>query len=460
MPLRLRLTALFTLSSVLVVALGGWLYLHQLSVGLLDATDASVLSRVVPLRADVGSLSTATPATSSAAPSNSDVGGLLTRVVRPDGSLAEESPSLAGAVLVGDRTRRALSRGRSLIVTTTAGGIPYRVLAEPVTRPDGAWTVIVAAPLVEMRETEESLRHSLIVAGALVVLLSAAGAWLLGSAALRAVERMRRSVESMTADDLSLRVRVPPGKDELAALGNTFNALLDRLAHGLARQRRFVADAGHELRGPLAVLQMELELADRPQRTREELASAVRAAAEEVERLARLANDLLFLARSDDGELQVVKSRILVEPLLRQAAVVRARAAADAGVALEVRAAPGLRGDLDADRIRHALDNLLANAVSAAGPGGVVVLEAAADNGAVSIGVLDSGPGFAEEFLPRAFERFTRPDRARSDDSGGSGLGLAIVQAVAEAHGGSATAVNRPDGGAAVRMTLPVTADV
>jgi two-component system, OmpR family, sensor kinase len=329
-----------------------------------------------------------------------------------------------------------------------------------VTRPDGVWTVIVAAPLVEMHETVESLRHSLFVAGALIVLLSAAGAWMLGSAALRAVERMRRSVEGMTADDLSVRVRVPPGRDELAALGTTFNALLDRLAHGLARQRRFVADAGHELRGPLAVLQMELELADRPQRTREQLAAAVAAAAEEVERLARLANDLLFLARSDDGELQVVKSRILVEPLLRQAAAVRALAAAEAGVTLEVHAASGVRGDLDADRIRHALDNLLANALRATGRGGLVVLEAALEPGAVHISVCDSGPGFAEEFLPRAFERFTRPDRARSDDSGGSGLGLAIVQAVAEAHGGHATAANRPGGGAEIRLTLPLTAEV
>jgi two-component system OmpR family sensor kinase len=454
-PLRLRLTGLFTLASVLVVVLGGVLYLHQLKVGLLDATDASVLSRAAPLRAGLGSLPSSDQAASPAVPSNSDVGGLLTRVVRPDGTIAEESPSLAGERLVGERARSALSRGRTVLVTTSADDIPYRVLAEPVSRADGMWTLIVAAPLVEMQETVENLRHSLFIAGGLVVLLAAAGAWLLGSAALRAVDRMRRSVEGMTADDLSARVRVPPGRDELAALGNTFNALLDRLAHGLVRQRRFVADAGHELRGPLAVLQMELELADRPQRTREELAAAVRAAAEEVERLARLANDLLFLARSDDGELQVVTSRILVEPLLRQAAAVRGLAAAEAGITIEVRSAPGLWADLDADRIRHALDNLLANALRASTSGGIVVLVARQDAGSVHIGVLDSGPGFAEEFLPRAFERFTRPDRARSDDSGGSGLGLAIVQAVAEAHGGRATAANRVDGGAEVEMVLP-----
>ena len=452
----MRLTALFTLAAVLVVAVGGWFYLHQLKVGLVDATDASMLSRAVPLRAGVGGLGDAGVGAAAVVPSNSDVGGLLTRVVRPNGTIAEESPSLAGAVLVMPAASTALRQGRTVLVTTSAGGIRYRVLAEPVPRPEGSWTVIVAAPLVELNETVENLRHSLFIAGTLMILLSAAGAWLLGSAALRAVERMRRQVETMTADDLTVRVRVPAGRDELAALGTTFNALLDRLAHGLNRQRRFVADAGHELRGPLAVLQMELELAGRPQRTREELAAAVTAAADEVERLARLANDLLFLARTDDGQLQVVAARILVEPLLRQAAAVRALAAAGAGVTLEVHTSPGLRGDVDADRIRQALDNLLANAVRATPRGGMVVLEAEARDGAVHIVVSDSGPGFAEEFLPRAFERFTRPDRARSDDRGGSGLGLAIVQAVAEAHGGYATAVNRPGGGAEVRMVLPV----
>jgi signal transduction histidine kinase len=181
----------------------------------------------------------------------------------------------------------------------------------------------------------------------------------------------------------------------------------------------------------------------------------VRAAAEEVERLARLANDLLFLARSDDGALQVVKADVPVEPLLRQAVATRMLTASAAQVAVEVLPAPGLHADLDADRVRHALDNLLANAVRAAGPGGRTVVEAGAQDGMTTIAVRDSGPGFAAEFLPRAFERFTRPDRARSDDGGGSGLGLAIVQAVAEAHGGHATAANRPEGGAEVVMYLP-----
>ena len=171
-----------------------------------------------------------------------------------------------------------------------------------------------------------------------MVLASGAGAWVLGSAALRPVERMRRTVEGMTVNDLSGRVPVPPTHDEIAALGTTFNGLLDRIAAALARQRRFVADAGHELRGPLAVLRMELELADRPKRSADELKAAVQAASNEVDRLARLANDLLFLARSDDGELQVITSSVDVGELLSDAVAFRSLAASDAGVAVTVEA--------------------------------------------------------------------------------------------------------------------------
>ena len=455
MPLRIRLTAFFTLAAVLVVVLGGWLYQRQLSEGLQDATDASTLGRVVQLQASIDTL--AGTDSRNPPPSNTDADGLLTRVVRPNGTVAEESPSLRNVDLESTVARRP---GHAVISTRSAGGITYRVLVEPVTRPDGVWTLTVAAPLDEQYEAIDSLEHGLLIAGVLIVALSAGGSWLLGAAALRAVERMRSSVAAMTVDDLDGRVRLPPGRDELAALGATFNALLDRLAHAASRQRWFVADASHELRGPLAVLQMELELADRPQRTREELAAAVRAAADEVERLARLANDLLFLARSDDGQLLVDKSVGPLEPLLRQAIAGRTLTAAEARVEVELRVAPGLRADLDVDRIRQAMDNLLANALRATPPGGLVVVEAASVDGGVCIAVRDSGPGFDATFLPRAFERFSRPDQARTDASGGSGLGLAIVQAVAEAHGGHATAANQAGGGAEVLVFLPSGAGV
>lgn len=454
MSFRLRLTAIFSLGAVVVVALGGWLYLTRLGNGLRDATDASLRSRAVLLRGATAQLSAGQGQT--APPSSSDAGGLLTQVLRPDGAVVQESPSLHAAHLLTASELATVQAGHAVLVTReTDGDISYRVLAEPVQRPDGTWTAIVVAPTEEIREAIGSLQHSLLVAGALIVVLAAAGGWLLASASLRAVDRMRSSVELITTADLSKRVEVPPGHDELAALGATFNALLDRLSFALAQQRRFVADAGHELRGPLAVLRMEFELADRPQRNRDELAAAIHAAGEEVDRLARLANDLLFLSRSDDGELQVDKKVAPIGPVVRTAVEARALAAKARGVELRVEVPDGLRADFDADRLRHAVDNLLDNALQATDPGGQVAITVEQLDSSTVVSVTDTGPGFPPDFLPVAFERFSRPDASRTESAGGTGLGLAIVQAVALAHGGSAVASNLADGGARVAITIP-----
>lgn len=454
MSFRLRLTAIFSLGAVVVVALGGWLYLTRLSNGLRDATDASLRSRAVLLRLSTTQLSAGQG--EMAAPSSSDAGGLLTQVLRPDGTVVQESPSLEGLRLLTASELASVQAGHPVLVTReTDDDISYRILAEPVRRPDGTWTAIVVSPTQEIREAIDSLQHSLLVAGALIVVLAAAGGWLLASASLRAVDRMRSSVELITAADLSKRVEVPPGHDELAALGSTFNALLDRLDFALAQQRRFVADAGHELRGPLAVLRMEFELADRPHRSREELAAAIRAAGEEVDRLARLANDLLFLSRSDDGQLQVDKQVAPIEPVIRAAVEARSRAAEARGVELLVQVPDGVMADFDADRLRHALDNLLHNALMATDPGGCVAVAAEQAGASTVVSVTDTGPGFPPDFLPVAFERFSRPDASRTDSSGGTGLGLAIVQAVAMAHGGRAVASNPTAGGARVSVIIP-----
>ena len=259
-----------------------------------------------------------------------------------------------------------------MLADRTENDASYRVLdrAGDASR-NGVWTVLVAAPTEEIDEADDSLGHSLIVAGGLVILLSAAGAWLLGSAALRAVDRLRGDVEAITAADIAARVKVPPGRDELAALGSTFNALLDRLGFRVGqtapirgrRRSRAARAAGRTPHGARAG-RSSCRGAVRS------LALAVRAAADEVERMARLADDLLFLARSDDGELQVRPVLVPLEPLLLQATGTRALSAADRGVTLEVVSPPDLQVEVDPDRLRHALDNLLDNALRVTTPGG------------------------------------------------------------------------------------------
>jgi hypothetical protein len=203
------------------------------------------------------------------------------------------------------------------------------------------------------------------------------------------------------------------------------------------------------------VLRGELELAARPGRGQPELAAAVRSAEAEAERLARLTDDLLLLARSDEERFGLRLERTDIGDLLGRSAGLAGSRLAAAGVTGRVDVPPGTYADVDADRIRRAVDNLVGNALRFAPRGSVIVLAARAAGQDLEIEVSDDGPGFPPGFLPHAFERFARPDSGRSRGDGGTGLGLAIVRAIAAAHGGVATVANKPGGGALVTLRLP-----
>jgi signal transduction histidine kinase len=311
-------------------------------------------------------------------------------------------------------------------------------------------TLVVGASLEDRDEALNELLAQLLVVGPLALLLASAAGYFLATAALRPVEEMRREAAEISGDAAGRRLPLPRAPDEIRRLGETLNAMLGRLQDSLARERRFVADASHELRTPLALLQTELELALRRTRTPGELEEALRSARDEVDRLARLAEDLLVLARLDEGRLRLRTSEVPARELLE--AVARrfdSRAAAE-GRALEVEADP-VSFPGDRLRLEQALGNLVDNALRHGR--GTVRLAAETHDGEVDLRVADEGPGFADDVLPVAFERFTREDEARGN--GASGLGLAIVDAIARAHGGSAQAANQPDGGAMVTLALP-----
>jgi signal transduction histidine kinase len=242
---------------------------------------------------------------------------------------------------------------------------------------------------------------------------------------MRPVEAMRR--RAAAGDE---RLPLPVAHDEIHRLGETLNALLARLRGSIEHERRFVADASHELRTPLAVLKTELEAALRDPEPHAAISSAI----EEVDRLSQLAEDLLVLARSEEGELPVRRETLPVHPLLEGVRDRYADRATRAG-----RAIRDEDGDatINADplRLRQALGNLVDNALRHGA--GDVVLRAEPDDGGIALEVSDGGPGFAPDIAGRAFERFARGDIART--RGGTGLGLAIVRAIAEAHGGQAT---------------------
>src|SRR4051794_31145872 len=286
----------------------------------------------------------------------SATGGQLPEFALPDNLADPGGP--------GDQARGSLRIGET----------KYRVVSIPVERPDGRWLAVAGASKASNDEAVRDVARGLLVAVPVLILLVAAGTWLLARAALRPVERMRRDAVALSAQPGEGRLRVPETGDELAALAKTLNELLERLRRSLARQRSLVSDAGHELRTPLAVLRTELELADRPGRSREELAEAVGHAAVEADRLSQLADDLLFLARADEGEPLVRPQPTDVAALLTSAARTFRSRADELGVVLTVDVPDELPALADPAALRRAIDNVLSNALEHTRTGGGVRL--------------------------------------------------------------------------------------
>ncbi len=347
--------------------------------------------------------------------------------------------------LLGDEDRFAQVRDEEGAVVAASPGFE----SDPppnsrlMTRKAGGLSLTVGASLNDRDNALATLLALLLIGGPVALILATLAGYRLAGAALRPVESMRREAAEISSATSSRRLPVPEAQDEVRRLGETLNEMLARLDEGLLRERRFVADAGHELRTPLALLLTELELALRRPRSPAELENAIRSATEEVERLIRLAEGLLVLDRSGEAALRPAEldARELLDAVARRFAT----RAAEEGRALEVHGGGTFRGDRD--RLEQALGSLVDNALTHGA--GKVRLEAERDDDSIAFRVSDEGRGFPPEFLPHAFERFSRADPART--TGGAGLGLAIVDAVARAHGGSVSA-----SGPTVTLVLPV----
>ena len=445
MSIRLRLAAVFVLGAAVLFSLGAWLFVTQLSSGLLGLLDTQLRVNL----SQAGRLVTQ-PASGVRVVLP---GQFILQVFDASGRLRGSTPDSGDTPLLSAAQLRQARRA-SIVATTTVDEGPERIVASPYPAHAG-WVAAAGTSLETFDRTLSDVERALVAGGIAVLLIAGGGAYGLARAALSPVERLRREVAAVSDHGRNAAVAVPSTHDELAALATTMNELLARLHEALARQRAFVADASHELRTPFAVLQAELELASRPGREREELTAALSRASEEAGRLTRLANDLLLLAGSDELQLEARRRDVNVESLLTDSARTFAGRAAAAGVGCRLEVEGTLVGHLDPDRIRQAVDNLLDNALRFAPAGSDVVLAAGAHEADLVIAVSDEGPGFPLEYLPRAFERFSRPDSGRARSDGGTGLGLAIAQAIAVAHGGQASAQNRPAGGATVSLELP-----
>ncbi|MGQ4353627.1 ATP-binding protein [Streptomyces drozdowiczii] len=319
----------------------------------------------------------------------------------------------------------------------------YRFASVEVTDPAGrTLTVHAGAPLAAEQRAVKSVRSAML-AGLPVVLLVVAGTtWLVTRRALRPVEGIRHEMAAITAsEDLGRRVPEQGSRDEVARLARTTNETLAALEESVGRQRRFVADASHELRSPIASLRTQLEVAA----AHPDLPGAVA----DTVRLQALAADLLLLARLDAGE-RPGATRLDLGALVREE--VSHRVGDRIPVTVSVRGGghevAGSRGQL-ARVLGNLLDNALRHAVCS------VSVTVDGEAGGVRVAVTDDGAGVPEAERERIFERFVRLDEARARDDGGAGLGLAIARDVAVRHGGSLTVTGPPGGGARFELRLP-----
>jgi heavy metal sensor kinase len=435
-PLRARVALAFAaVSAVVLVALALFLH-HQMRTEL----DYSLRSGVQQRLADLSALAADGRPAQLGRSGLVEHGDDVAQVLDAGGGVVAGAPGFDSAPLL-DRSELA-----------RVGSAPAEFRA-PAPADDGELIllasragerVVVAGAFLEDRDEALASLDTLLAIGVPVALLLAAGAgYLVAGAALRPIGRLRSRADAIGSGDLSRRLPEPPANDEVRRLAETLNGMLGRLEEAFARERTFVADASHELRTPLTRLKAELDLAAGEGRSVEELEAAVRSAADETDRLIMLAEDLLVLARADQGRLPLRPEHLDVGALLDDA---RRRFAPDA----TVEAPPDLAVVGDPVRLQQALANLLDNARRHGD--GPVTLRARADGARVRIEVHDEGPGIPEQLRSTAFERFTRGDPTR-DPEAGAGLGLAIIAAIATAHGGRAGIGEPP--GSTVWMTLP-----
>ncbi|MFD1507081.1 HAMP domain-containing protein [Georgenia yuyongxinii] len=375
----------------------------------------------------------------------------LAQLYGPEGAVIAGSAALGDSRLLspdGVHRVRAEELRTRLLARGEEAPTAVRVLSQRV---GGDGVLSVAVSVEPLHEARRRLLEVLVLAAPLLVAVLAVAGWLVVRAALRPVDVLTREAAAISTFEAARGLPPVPGDDEIARLARTLDAMLRRLRVAFERERAFVDDASHELRTPIAVVLGELELALSAVDDPEEVERSLRAALGEAQRLSRLAEDLLLLARAQAGSLVIRR-----EPadLLDLAVTEAGRLAPVLGARIQVSGEPATVVG-DPDRLRQVLTNLARN--SAAAGATTVRVRVARDQARAILEVADDGPGFPPGARDQAFERFVRGTGPRTPGGSGAGLGLSIVRAIVTAHGGTVEARNGdPLGGAVVTARLPL----
>jgi two-component system OmpR family sensor kinase len=444
LPLRARLTIVFCGVIAVVLAVTGLVVYLQFRQGVDSRIDEELADRQAVMRA----LAAEGPAPGELVSRTAEP---LVQVFGPGGRLLATTARLGSSPLLDPEQVLAARASSGLSATASLDGTDdgARVRAFPL---PGRRVGVVGEPLDDRARSLRRLAIILAVTLPVALLAASVAGYRVAGAALTPVERMRRRAQDIGAGELHERLPEPGTGDELDRLAVTLNELLSRIEQAVERERRVIDDASHELRTPVSILLTRLEVARRQHLDRQALEAVLDEAAGDARRLSRLADDLLLLARADQGRLPLRPEPLDVMDLLETAARRGRDAAADDG--REIVARLGIPGGAvvlaDPDRTAQVLDNLIGNSLRHGA--GAVDVRADREGEHVWITVSDRGPGYPAAMRPEAFERFPRGGRGTE----GAGLGLAICDAIVRAQGGEIRAANDEGGGAVTRFSLPL----
>lgn len=434
--IRTITTAVATIVVAVAVTVG--------AVGLVAAARSSMVNEVTESAHKqaaevVGQLESGRPPVLDVAGSDEQ----LVQVMTPAGAVVASSPNVGGEPAVA-----RLAPGQSARVITPLDDDPFVAAADSAQTAEGQRVVVVARALVDVLDTTTLITRLLIIGLPLLLAVVALTTWFAVGRALAPVEAIRREVDEISAAQLHRRVPQAKADDEIGRLASTMNRMLERLESARNSQRRFVSDASHELRSPITTIRQHAEVAlAHPDRvTAAELADVVLA---EQQRMQRLVEDLLLLARADE-HVPLTREAVDLDDLAFEEGH-RLRSTTSKRVDTSGVSAARVRGDADA--LRRVFRNLGENAARHAASRVDIALADLGDD--VALTVDDDGPGIPESERERVRQRFVRLDEARSRDDGGTGLGLSIVDEVVTAHGGSMSITRSPLGGARIQVTLP-----
>ena len=381
--------------------------------------------------------------------------GYLVQLVDARGHVADTNARFAALPVLSGALASA-SGGSSSFETLTANGHSFRILTQPIVENGHYYGALqVGQALDDVTGTLQQLLLVLAIIVPLTLVLASGGGFWFARRALAPMDRITRAAQRIGAEDLSQRLDLNLPDDEVGRLARTFNEMLTRLDAAFQREREFTANASHELRTPLTVMRGEIDVTLNRPRSAPEYRRVLEELGGDVDRLTRLAEDLLTLARADAGRLPVQREAVNAAHLFHAVADEMHPLAEGKNVALEVRADEALTIWADADKLLRVLFNLVENALKFAPPGGRITLSAEHEGDCVELAVSDTGAGIPPEHLPHIFERFYRANESHSSRADGAGLGLAIAYSLVSAQGGTMQVQSTVGRGATFIIRMP-----